>query len=271
MDVVSLYITGKILHLRITALRLCIGGVIGGIYGVLSLFIGVGGIFGFLLSALVCAAICLTAFGVKTVFSALLSMLCFFVSGAAVSGVMTALITVLKDSSLSGGGRDTDISGTVFITVSSIAAAVTFLFGRLFSVTGREKTAELILTGGGKQVTLIGISDSGSRAVEPISGSPVIVVAADEVRAVIPADLWEAMSKGTLDLEGLSMPTLKRTRLVPITTVAGRRVMLSYRPDRIEIKIKGKKKAVDGVIALDGGERKEYSGAAAILPSSILV
>ncbi len=270
MDILSLYITGKILHLRISAVRLCLGGVIGGIYGVLSLFIGAGGIFGFLISTLVCAVICLTVFGTRTAFSVLLSMLCFFVTGAAVSGIMTALISALGRTAVAGKDTGDSMSGTVFITVSSIAAAITFIFGRLFSLVGGEKTAELTLTSGERSVTLIGTSDSGNTATEPISGSPVIVVSAKEAQVVIPPDLWEAISEDSIDLERLSLPTLKRTRLVPITTVAGRRMMLSYRPDRIEVKIKGRKKAVDGVIALDGGDGKKYDGAAAILPSSIL-
>ncbi|MBR6559483.1 MAG: sigma-E processing peptidase SpoIIGA [Clostridia bacterium] len=271
MDIVALYITGKILHLRLTTLRLALGGTIGGVYGVLSLFIGGGRVWGTVISAIVCAVICLVTFGARTVFSAFLAMFCFFVSGAAISGIMTAVITALGNVTTPVGETDSALSGTVFILVSGVSVVLTFLFGRVFSVSGRSRTAELTVTVGEKQMTVIGISDSGNTAVEPISGSPVIVVRGDDMRDIIPTDLREAMLSGRLSLEGLSMGTLKRTRIVPITTVTGRGVLLSYRPDKIEVKIKGKKKEVDGVIAIDSTSEREYDGAAAILPSSILV
>ena len=92
MDFLSLFITGKIMHLKLKAWRVLVAASIGGVYGVAALFFPFDGI-PLVFANIACAAVmCFAAFRSRgKISSVFLCCLLFYGVGMLLGGAMTAL------------------------------------------------------------------------------------------------------------------------------------------------------------------------------------
>ena len=98
MDYICLYITGKILKIKVTAAKYVISSVLGGLYSVIALFLNVGAILAFIIDILICiimTAICFYHKGDK-VKNIITSSLLYIGISMLIGGVMTAIFNLLN-------------------------------------------------------------------------------------------------------------------------------------------------------------------------------
>ena len=268
MDVLSLYIAAKITSQKVYALRLAAGGAIGGIYGVLSLFVEGGRLISLPLTIVVGTIVVAVGLGCRAGRGFILSSILFFVAGGTLSGIMTAVMSI---SGRIDNGGGVELSPRAFALCAAVSAALTLFSGKVCSFTRAVKKVELRISDGNAEFCCEALVDSGNLVREPISGRPCIIVRASDVRELIPDDLYREVTEGDSDMSRLSGETLIKTRLVPIKGVGESRMMLAFRPKLIEINEKGEMKRVDALLIVDGkDESGKYGNAAAIVPSSIL-
>lgn len=268
MDVLSLYIAAKITSQKVLTLRLAAGGVVGGIYGVLSLFVPGGRLISLPLSIIMGTLVVAIGLGVRSGKDFILSSILFFVAGGTISGVMTAIMSITGRID-NGGGFD--LSPRAFALCAAVSAALTLISGKMYSFTGRVRKVDIRIAEGNREFCAEALLDSGNLVREPISGRPCVIVRAPDMKDLIPEDLYCEVIGGRSDLSRLSHKTLLKTRLVPIKGVGESRIMLAYRPELIEISEKGRRKQIDAVLLIDSGNGGEnYGDTAAIVPSSVL-
>ncbi len=268
MDVLSLYIAAKITSQKVIALKLAAGGTIGGIYGVVSLFVPGGRLVSLPLSIMVGTLVVAVGLGIRSCKNFIVSSVLFFVAGGTLSGVMTAVMSITGRVD-SGGG--VDLSPRAFALCAAVSAVLTLFSGKIYSFTGRVKKVEIMIAEGDAKFHGEALVDSGNLVREPISGRPCIIVRARDVRDLIPSDLYREVIGDGSDLSRLLSETLMKTRLVPIKGVGESRIMLAYRPERIEINENGRVKRVEALLLIDGSDGGEkYGNTVAIVPSSIL-
>ena len=244
MDFLSLYVSGKITHERLRPLPLAAGAAIGAIYGTASVFLQINGVFGWIINAAVAALMCFTAYDrAKLTTLVRRTALCYGI-GFLLGGAMTALYNLL---SAKLGARRAVVNGqqktlvgsvplTALIGLGAFAAGVAIAISRVLRKRRTRGSAELEITLGRRTVKMRAICDSGNLAAEPLGGLPVIFITAEKMRELLPTDAAEAVISG--DPAGLcSLPpeTARRTRVVPITTVSGKRTAVAVIPDRVTV------------------------------------
>lgn len=81
------------------------------------------------------------------------------------------------------------------------------------------------------EVSLRGMVDTGNLLTEAFSGLPVVVVAFDRVKNLLPASLWSIYGGDLTDLRPLdALPEWKKHfRLLPVASVSGKGILPSFR------------------------------------------
>ena len=98
MDYLCLYICARVLHRKMSLVKMIIAASIGGIYSVISLLLGLGGILSLTVDVAVCVAMCAIVFAEKTqrVSSTLLCSFLFVGISMMTGGAMTAIFNLLN-------------------------------------------------------------------------------------------------------------------------------------------------------------------------------
>lgn len=245
MDILSLSVTGKILHKTMRAGRICASAALGGAAATALTVVvpessGAWGVASVVLGVLLSIAMTRVAFGRCSAFLELIRhSVILWGSGALLGGIMTYLLSLGEPIFAEGGAE------VPFAAIFALCLPVSFAATRMFSSVRHKKTAEVSVSILGKEATFTALCDSGNLAREPISSLPVVIVA----HAVFPID-------------ELSCP--ERVRAVPLKTIGGERLLLGVIPD--EIKIDGRETAA--IVAVDR-ENRLFGGCGGIVPSSL--
>ncbi len=242
MDYIGLLITSRLLGRRPHLIRLLCASVIGGIYGVCSLFMSQS-IYIYSVGLAVCLVMCAIAF--KGNFKKLLSdTLVYICTSALLGGLMTALFTLV-------GGSFAESASSPRASLFSIAGAAVFIiasvFSRLMNKTSRAKTKELTIINGGTRVKISAALDSGN-FLRDLSGRGAIVVKLERIRHILPTSVVNAALSGDPSrLTALSPRLYARVALLYAETPVGQKMLIGYRPD--EVLCEGE--SLDCVLALD--------------------
>ena len=278
MDLICLYIAGRVASVRISAVSLLIASALGGVYGVVSVFMPglavLSAVIGFGVSLLMCF-VCfggrcgrrsfVRAVAVMYVSSILLGGLVTFVYGL-LGRVLPELIRAIGEDP--GGEKRT----LLFIGVAAVCALLTLVGRRLLSFGTRLKRIRVHVTVERRVGSFTALVDSGNLLCDPITGRKVIVAGISRMSGVIPDEVIRAVSSGDVTaLERLSYRSMKRVRLIPSVSVGSGRLLVGYLPDRIEIEgERGERYAVDAMLAFDGDSAADFGGCEAIVPSSLV-
>lgn len=271
LDYVSLYITGRLLSLKMNVLRLTIGGVVGGIFATISLIFNIDGIIYFALTLSVTFAMTAVSYSRTGAAMRALSALVLFFVGSAIGGLMTAIYSLGRGYRASLVSYST-VPASVFIIVTAGVCLSVMIFGRIAKRRAIHKEMYVTVTVEGKSVRLSALPDSGNLLHEPISGRPVMIVRSAAIKDILPKGMADILASD-LPAEGLmkKIPTeaVGRVRIIPVSGVEARGVMLSYRPDSVMIECGGTLRQRDCTLAISVGEDK-FGGCDAILPSEII-
>lgn len=273
MDFLSLFITGKIMHLEMKAWRALVAASIGGVYGVAALFFPFDGILLVLANIVCAAAMCFTAFGGRgRILSVLLCCLLFYGVGMLLGGAMTALYSRIGRYTgyISMGGSIATVFGDIpiwaFALAAALSAVITYACGRLVARKGSEEHVGITFGFLGKSAEASCLVDSGNLLSEPITGTPVICLREEVAACVFPFDVISAMKNGGF---GASLDTMRRMRFIPSVSVTGSATMIAAVPDYCYIDTINGKEPKKALIAIDFSGC-DFGGTDGIVPKILL-
>ena len=267
MDFLCLYISSKILSIKLSSIRAILSATLGGVYSVLALFLPSAYGLSFIVDVGVCLLMCLVAWGkARKKGDLFVGAAFYFAISMALGGVMTAIFNLLNRlgfDKLEATGKD-GISVWLFALVAIISGGVTLLGGRFFKKRSLVRTAEVEISYGGKTKRISAIVDTGNLLCEPISGKPCVVADARELREILPSEVVTASARGGVSLLGAG-EHLKNVRLVPARSATGERLLLALRVDKITIDTGKGAYEADALLALTS-----LDGRDALIPAGIL-
>lgn len=275
MDFLCLFLTAKILSLRLSVLRSLAGAAMGGLYADLSLFLPLGQVLSLLLHLLVCALMCAVTFLERRRARSLpLYILVFVAISMALGGVMTALFNLFNHVSLFEGIEEVEgdgISVWVFGVLALISGGITLLGGRFFAGRSAQKYARVELRYGGRSLRLDAMTDSGNLLRDPISGKACIVADMRVMERLLPGEIIRAARQGAAGaMESVGREHVKNLRLIPTRTASGSGLLLGVRMERVTVYTEKESHSVDAYVAL-AELGNSAGGKEALLPPTLLI
>lgn len=268
MDFLSLYLTGKILHLKMKTARVVLAASIGALYCVLALVLDSPAAVGIVLEVFMAFLICIIAFGGKSLGVIIKRTAVLYTVSVLLGGAMTLIYSKLgkyKDYIDSGGDIVSalgDVPLWAFVLCAALSAGLAKLFSKIMSKRCALRECEISLRIGGATRELTALVDSGNLIADPISERPVVFISR-VFWGIIPEKHRSAM-KGESD----NPEDFLGVRVIPCSTVGGDGVIYAIIPDLFCIKTKDGYEARDVLISV--GENESYGGNDALVPSSII-
>lgn len=252
MNLISLMITASLLHRPVNRLRALVAASAGGLYAVLALLWGSGGILGFFADCALAFVMCAILFASRRDrFSRLLRCTAveFFVS-VLLGGTMTALYSLLNRLDLPLEALEGDgLSIWLFAALSLVAAFMTARGGRVFRSAGVSKSVRVTVRLFERELTLSALIDSGNLLRDPMSGKSVIVADRRRVLAALPPPLARALAEDNPERWLSDVRYARKIRLIPTKTASGERLLPALIPDTLEISDGKSVHAADYLIA----------------------
>ena len=270
MDFLALYISGKLMHLKMSRLRLILAATIGGIYGVAA----VAYLSGFAekaASVLFGIIVCMTAHYHKDIRRFTSVFVLFFGVSLFMGGAMTFIYSNLgkyKSYIQIGGAIYTvldDIPIYAFAAIAAVSVLLSWTVGRLFSRKRLSHACKVIVDFGGKRSEISCLVDSGNLLCDPISGTPVMFISEKEL-GIIPKALHDALEGKT---DGLDFDLIRKLRFIPASTVAGSRIIVAAVPDTVYINTGGENYEAKSVYISIDRDGNDFGGYGGIVPLSL--
>ena len=274
MDYLCLYICARVLHRKMSLVKMVIAASIGGIYSVISLVLSLSGIFSLTIDVGVCVAMCATVFAEKDrkVSSTLLCSFLFVGISMMTGGAMTAIFNLLNrlDLPIESVGED-GISPYLFAILAIISGIITLRSGKILSKKSTISTCTLKVKIKNKETTFTALSDSGNLARDPLGGKPIIVLDRDLFSKIADMSFFDELACGKTPRNIL----YRNTRIIPIKTATGSSLLVAVSPDKLTVAVYDSRKNrtrsadIDALVApSDIGEIGE--GCNAIIPAELL-
>ena len=273
MDYLCLYICAKVLHRRMKLGRMVIASSAGGIYSVLSLFLGLPSVLNLFIDCAVCLIMCLIAFFEKERGPNSLFVAAFLYVGISMmtGGCMTAIFNLLNKLDLPLDSIESDgISTYLFAALALIAGIISLKSGQLISKKGSIRECKLYVRFCGKDFEFSGFADSGNLVRDPISGKAVVFLDREVIEREQSLAFLDNYAKGMLDSD---IPC-KSLRLISLHTATGQSIAVAALPESISLEYEDSKKRakrleIDALIS-PTSIGKSAQGYNAIIPSEII-
>lgn len=270
LDLVALYITGRLMSLSMGALRVGTAAFFGALFAVAALVFDMKGGWYISASAAVSCFMCVLAYRNAGMFTCIAASVLLFSVGSALGGAMTAIYSLgngygnsFEESGGEAAGLIISVAVLAVAAVSSAARAA----GRRIFVLKKKVT----VTGLGKTRTITALSDSGSFLSDPLSGRPALIVRADSLNGIIPKEIISAAASVDVVSAAAELPAefIGRVRILPISGISGEGFLIGYRPDLVTVGEGRRKRSFDCIIAISSSE-KGFSGCDAVIPADAL-
>ena len=267
MDLLSLYIVGRLMHFRMKALRVILGASMGALYGVLELLLSGASLWKTAITLSVLLMMCAVAFGHRSLRTYLASVALTFGVSMIIGGMMTSAFLKLggQASYIEIGGTIETVYGNLpvwkFAVFALLSALATWGIGKLFRRKRVIRTCALRMTFDGNEHEWVALVDSGNLLEEPVSGTPVIFLKGNAARA-LPAYLLYAMKSGAA---ALSSENVGKLRVIPSRTVTGNGILLAAVPEKLSLLTGGVWESRRALVAVDFSDG-DYGGFEALVP-----
>ena len=274
MDFLVFYICAVLAGRRVEPLRSALASAIGGVYGVISLFIEREGAKVWLFDVLSLVLICTVAFASKDLNIRAFSGRCILFASvsAVIGGIMTAISSALERSGLSSLEYEDgdDISVWLFALIAAAGGAAAFVGGKRMKRLAISKPADLIIEYEGKSVCVRAMTDTGNMLTDPLSGRAVAMCELDALSNLFSEEMFGYWKNGELATK-IAPGCISRIRFIPAKGVLSAKSSLiaAFVPDSVTVVTNKEKRAVDILIAplthnLSAGESK------ALLPPGLV-
>ena len=248
MDILSLYIVGRVIHKRMTAARVAIAAFIGALSStIMTVFplenSATMGVISIIISIAVSVLMTRIAFGKPVGMAVLLrDSVMLWGSGALIGGIMSVVLSM--------GEPVSGVTNPSYTPVFAVVTALVVFVIRLFNARVNKSAAEIKITVMSRTHSVSALCDSGSFATEPISGLPVIIVKSGLLPGV----------SNELHSTDCSL----KLRMIPVRGIGGGNLLYGFIPERVDVD----GREVAAVVAVDesGGTYAEH---AAIVPISL--
>ncbi len=239
MDFLALYLTSRILRIAPSPPRFLFASALGGLYGVLSLFLEPYPLPATIVRVLCALLLCIITFGKR---SLLLPLALFYLTSFLLGGAMTAFFSALSrlESALSPLPESEALLKSTPLRLILCALSLSLSLLLLLQKTRNrrlspEVTVKIALSG--KTATFLALTDSGHFLTEPLSGLSVILLPQDGAKTLLPPDLLPLFSSPSPALAMKTVPPAfrPRLRLLPMTTATSKTLTIALRPDAVFI------------------------------------
>ena len=238
MDGLCFGLTGRLLHRRLTPLRVMSGAMLGGIYAVISLFLDTGWGLSLGLDVAVCLLLCRLVFGGRGADTGKFwsATATYFLLSMVLGGVMTAIYNLLNRMHISDYLPQGEEGAGVwlFALVALAGGGITLLGGRSLRREASVRRCRVLLFFEGRQVALEGLVDTGNLLRDPLGGRVVICVQKEALAPFLPPELAMALDGGGED-QLARTPYARRFRLIPAGTATGDGMLAGFLPDSVEL------------------------------------
>lgn len=274
MDYLCLYICARILHRKMSLLKMVIAAAVGGVYSIISLVLDLRGAISLAIDIVVCILMCAIVFAEKNrrVASTLLCSFLFLGISMMTGGAMTAIFNLLNrlELPIDSIGED-GISPYLFAILAIISAIITLRGSDILSKKSTVTTCTLKVKIKQKEATFKALSDSGNLARDPLGGKPIIIVDRNLFSEIADLSFFDDLSSGKTPQ---NLP-YRNTRIIPIKTAVASSLLVAISPDKLTVELYDSKKKqtlsaeIDALVApSELGEVGE--GCNAIIPAEIL-
>lgn len=272
MDFLSLYITARIMHIKLNSFKITAAAVIGALYSLLILGINAGTPVNVSLSVAFSFLMCFVAYGRFKTSGYVKNAAVFYVVNFALGGGITALCNLLNmwknnKSIMINGTYDVlygDIPFGLLLVLACVCGVISLFSGKIIKKQKSIKSTPLEISMHKQKASLTALVDSGNLLREPISGKPVIVACYSCLRSVIPTELLEVFKNQELsNLQECAL--LSKIRLIPTNAVGTSGLLFALSPDLITVNGRN----VDAYVAIDTS-KNGYGEYQAIVPAVLI-
>ena len=264
MDFLSLYVTASILHRAVKLRHLCASSAIGGVYGVLSIFIDGILLFNVTINLAVSYLMCLIVFPKRT----LPCYALFYGAGFLIGGAMTAFFTFMNGFNHASTESDA-LTGKIPLGWMAVSAALigvaAIAGGRMARGKRSLRPCRLSVISLSGSFVFDAMTDSGNLLCDPMSGKPVILMRKTELLSILPSELFAVFENSDANaLTGVSPSLVSSVRLIPSVSVGGDKLLFAFLPRKI---------AVDGVevsAVIAMGDDRLYGSFPALVPEILI-
>lgn len=274
MDFLTLFVTGKILHLKTSIASMLLASSVGAVYAIASVMLEGAVIFSLMINVAVSFLMCYITFRTRILRCTAL----FYSTGLVLGGALTASFVLLsriegRSSYLANGGTVV-LSGNIplgwMAVITLITCAAAILSGRFASARKFASEVSIKVEDGGRSTVLRGMTDSGNLLKDPFEGMPVIVAGRDTLLSFVPAELSSYFTSGDLRAaDNLNISLVRKIRIIPATVASGERVLfMAFIPDSIEIN--GIQRRACIAADFRNESNRDFAGFDAIVPNVLL-
>ena len=232
--------TARIMNIHTKKRRIFFGALLGGVYSLLILF-DLNNLELIVIKILMGASLVFTVFFHQNEWRRFLKTgLCFFVVNFVFAGFMIAvwLFFPAKGMQYKNGVAYFDISALTLALSTAAAYLIITLFTYILNKrTASKELIELRFSFQGREISLMGFTDSGNKLCDIFSGLPVIVCEYQAAESLFPEKIKGFFENpGGFSFEGLAQSSYQTMfRIIPITMAAGQGALPAFKPDRITI------------------------------------
>ncbi len=252
-----LKLTSAISGITLKTIRMIFASSLGALYAVITVVIPSMAFLSALLTRIIVSTLMiLVAFKIRTISEFMRRWGMMLLSAFLLAGCTYALSSFMDGGAVSRAG---------FMYISPRGILKAFLFsaglcivlvrpiGRILSGKAFKEGSiiPVYLRVGDKSVRFYALVDTGNSLIDPITGYPVMVVEADSVKAILPAEVYESVVSNNMRLyaDNEESSWFKRIHLIPFKSIGKENGMLTgFRPDNIRIGQEGSLKEINDVI-----------------------
>lgn len=251
-------LTGAISGFEVKTFRMILASSLGALYAILAVVIPKTAILsGLLTRVIVSILMILIAFKIRGVSEFLRRWGMMLLSAFLLAGCTYGISSLFASSAAPYGGV-MYISPQAILKAFLLSGAICILLvrpiGRILSGKAYKEGAILpvYIKMGDKSARLRALVDTGNSLVDPITGYPVLVVEADSIKSILPAEVYEAAITNNIDIYGSSEgknPWLHRLHLIPFKSIGKENgILTGFRPDVVRVGKEGSLKEIKDVI-----------------------
>lgn len=226
MDFVSLYITGRMTHVRAKAWRMILAAALGALCSVLLTCFEAGRVISVLTGILCAFLMCFAAFGAENMIDYIRRCAVLWCAGFVLGGTMTAAVSMGNYGSSYREGAAAHGKMLLILPAAFVASVLFFVIGHVSS----RKSVSVKIIYHGRESTLRGLSDSGNLLTDPFSGDMVIIISKSSAERVLGDN--QIMN---FTAEASNEFFTSRIRLIPVTGIGGESLLKAVRVDSVYI------------------------------------
>ena len=254
MDFLVFYICARLAGRRLYPFRSALASVLGGAYGVASLFIDANGFITSICDVASLLVICGVAFSSRNMrFRDFLGRcILFALISSILGGIMTALSSMLERSGFASLEYESgdDISVWLFTIIAAAGGAAAFVGGKRMKRIVASKSADVEIKMNGKSIVIRAMTDTGNMLTDPLSGRAVALCELDAIEKLLPSEMIDYWRSGEFS-SCISSEFASKIRFIPARGALGGKTSLlaAVEPDAVTVINDKRKREADILIA----------------------